>query len=83
MLNLNPSKVDCITILSAARELGDDALLPLDYHSLGLTRNGMEIAAAFLIERACFKRHRDGDGHYAVGGLSLQGRLRLDQLVNG
>lgn len=80
---LHPSKVDCITILSAARELGDDALLPLDPHALGLTRNGMETAAAFLIERACFKQHRDGDGHYAVGGLSLQGRLRLEQFVNG
>ena len=79
----NPSKVDCITILSAARELGDDALLHLDARTLGLTRNAMETAAAFLIERACFKHHRNGDGHYAVGGLSLQGRLRLDQFVNG
>lgn len=80
---LHPSKVDCITILSAARELGDDALLALDPGALGLSRNGMETAAAFLIERACFKRHSDGDGHYAVGGLSLQGKLRLDQLANG
>lgn len=80
---LNPSKVDCITILSAAREVGEDALLHLDPRTLGLTRNGMETAAAFLIERACFKRHHDGGGQYAVGGLSLQGKLRLDQLVNG
>ncbi|MDG0026031.1 hypothetical protein [Trinickia sp. Y13] len=80
---LNPSKLDCITILSAAREVGEDALLHLDPHTLGLTRNGMETAAAFLIERACFKRHHDGNGQYAVGGLSLQGKLRLDQLANG
>ncbi|MEQ5841615.1 hypothetical protein BWP39_10810 [Paraburkholderia acidicola] len=80
---LNPSKSDCVTILSAASQLTDDSLLPLDPHRLGLSRNGMETAAAFLIERACFKRHHDGDGHYAVGGLSLQGRLRLDQLSNG
>lgn len=80
---LHPSKVDCITILSAARELGDDALLRLDPRALGLSRNCMDAAAAFLIERGCFKRHRDGDGHYAVGGLSLQGKLRLDQLANG
>ena len=80
---LNPSKVDCITILSAAREVGEDALLNLDPRTLGLSLNGMQTAAAFLIERACFKRHRDGGGQYAVGGLSLQGKLRLDQLVNG
>ena len=80
---LNPSKSDCITILSAASELTDDSMLPLDAGRLGLSRNGMQAAALFLIERACFKRHREGDGHYAVGGLSLQGRLRLDQLANG
>ncbi|TKC83158.1 hypothetical protein FAZ69_26075 [Trinickia terrae] len=81
---LSPSKVDCITILSAASELGDDTFLPLVHDRLGLSRNGLETAAAFLVERACFKRHRlEDDGHYAVGGLSLQGRLRLDQLVNG
>jgi hypothetical protein len=79
----NPTKVDCITILSAARELGDDALLQLDPGTLGLTRNAMETAAAFLIERDCFKRHVDGGGTYAVGGLSLQGKLRLEQFVNG
>lgn len=43
----------------------------------------MLAAAHFLIERACFRRYQEGDGHYAVGGLSLQGRLRLDQLSNG
>jgi hypothetical protein len=79
----HPSKIDCITILSAARELGDDVLLPLDPHALGLSRNGMAAAAAFLIERACFKRHSDSGGHYAVGGLSLQGKLRLEQLRHG
>jgi hypothetical protein len=80
---LNPSKTDCITILSAASELPDGKLLSLDCRSLGLTRNGMETAASFLIERACFKRYSGAGGHYAVGGLSLQGRLRLDQLANG
>ena len=80
---LNPSKTDCITILSAASELADDSMLPLEHGRLGLSRNGMLAAAAFLIERACFRRHQEGDGHYAVGGLSLQGRLRLDQLSNG
>lgn len=80
---LSPSKTDCITILSAARELDEDALLRLDPHTLGLTRNGMATAAAFLIERDCFKRHSEGDGQLAVGGLSLQGKLRLDQFVSG
>ncbi|CAB3763887.1 hypothetical protein [Paraburkholderia humisilvae] len=80
---LNPSKSDCITILSAASELPDGKLLSLDCRSLGLSRNGMDTAARFLIERACFKRYSEGDGHYAVGSLSLQGRLRLDQLANG
>jgi len=42
----------------------------------------METAASFLIERACFTRHREIDGRTAVGGLSLQGRMRLDQLAN-
>ncbi len=79
----HPSKTDCITILSAASKLDDNALLPLDPKTLGLTRNGMDTAAAFLIERACFKQHRDGGGHYQVGGLSLQGKLRLEQLRYG
>ncbi|CAG4886831.1 MULTISPECIES: hypothetical protein [Paraburkholderia] len=80
---LNLSKSDCITILSAASSLADDAMLPLDPDRLGLSRNGMETAAAFLVERACFTRYQESDGHYAVGGLSLQGKLRLDQLSNG
>jgi hypothetical protein len=80
---LNPSKSDCITILSAASQLVGDSLMPLDFRTLGLSRNGMETAAAFLIERACFKRYSEADGHYAVGSLSLQGRWRLDQLSNG
>ena len=79
----HPSKADCITILSAASKLGDDALLSLDPRALGLTRNGMDTAAVFLIERACFKRAREGGGHYEVGGLSLQGQLRLEQLRHG
>ncbi|WP_345813371.1 hypothetical protein AAGS40_04150 [Paraburkholderia sp. PREW-6R] len=80
---LNPSKSDCITILSAASELADDSMLPLDHGRLGLSRNGMLAAAAFLIERACFRDYQQGDGQYAVGALSLQGRLRLEQLANG
>lgn len=80
---LNPSKSDCITILSAASELAGDSMLALDARELGLSRNGMETAAAFLVERACFTTYREAEGHYAVGGLSLQGRLRLDQLSNG
>ncbi|MFC0400731.1 hypothetical protein [Paraburkholderia rhizosphaerae] len=80
---LNPSKSACISILSAASELPDDKLLSLDCRTLGLSRNGMDTAARFLIERACFNRYSDAGGHYAVGSLSLQGRLRLDQLANG
>ncbi|CDY79684.1 FIG00458039: hypothetical protein [Caballeronia glathei] len=81
---LNPSKADCIAILSAASRVSDaDSLLPLDYRHLGLSRNAMETAAAFLTERACFTRYSYGVGGIAVGGLSLQGRLRLDQLANG
>jgi hypothetical protein len=81
----NPSKADCITILSAASSVtGQGTLLDLDYKRLGLSRNGMETAASFLIERDCFTRYVNGGGdHIAVGGLSLQGRLRLDQLSNG
>ncbi|MGF6768798.1 hypothetical protein P3T18_001268 [Paraburkholderia sp. GAS199] len=80
---LNPSKSDCITILSAASQLAGDSMLPLDHDRLGLSRNRMLATAAFLIERACFRRHQEGEGHYAVGALSLQGRLRLEQLSNG
>ena len=80
---LNPSRADCIAILSAASRIADqNTLLDLNYKNLGLSRNGMETAASFLIERACFTRHREADGHTAVGGLSLQGRMRLDQLAN-
>jgi hypothetical protein len=80
----NPSKADCITILSAAsRVTGQGTLLDLDYKRLGLSRNGMETAASFLIERDCFTGYVNGGDHIAVGGLSLQGRLRLDQLANG
>ena len=80
---LNPSRADCIAILSAASRIADqNTLLDLNYKNLGLSRNGMETAASFLIERACFTRHRAIDGHTAVGGLSLQGRMRLDQLAN-
>lgn len=80
---LNPSKSDCIAILSAASELAGDSLLPLDHDRFGLSRNDLLTAAAFLVERACFRRYVQGDGHYAVGGLSLQGRLRLEQLSQG
>ena len=79
----NPSKIDCITILSAARDLCDGTLLPLDPRTLGLSRNGMDTAMSFLLERACFTSHQQADGHYAVGALSLQGKLRLEQLANG
>ena len=80
---LNPSKSDCITILSAAARLTGNSMLPLEHARLGLSRNGMQTAASFLIERDCFKTYRSDAGHYAVGGLSLQGRLRLDQLTTG
>jgi hypothetical protein len=81
---LNPSKADCIAILSAASRVSDaDSLLPLDHKHLGLSRNAMETAAAFLTERACFTRFTYGVGGISVGGLSLQGRLRLDQLAHG
>jgi hypothetical protein len=80
---LNPSKSDCITILSAASELAGDSMLPLEPDRLGLSHNGLLTAAAFLVERDCFRRYQEGDGHYAVGALSLQGRLRLVQLSNG
>jgi len=81
-----PSKADCIAILSAASRLSDtdhDSVLPLDYRRLGMSRNGMETAAVFLIERACFTRYVENQGHYAVGSLSRQGKWRLDQLCNG
>ncbi|SAK94666.1 hypothetical protein [Caballeronia ptereochthonis] len=81
---LYPSKADCIAILSAASRLGDaEPLLVLDHRHLGLSRNAMETAAAFLTERGCFSRYTFGVSGVCVGALSLQGRLRLDQLANG
>ncbi|WP_244813881.1 hypothetical protein [Caballeronia sp. Lep1P3] len=81
---LNPSKADCIAILSAASRVHDsDALLALDHKRLGLSRNAMDTAAAFLTERGCFSRFSFDVRGLAVGALSLQGRLRLDQLANG
>lgn len=79
----NPSKADCIVVLSAASRLADQATLDLDADHLGLSRNALKTTAAFLIERDCFKRHSDLDGHLSVGALSLQGRLRLEQLAAG
>lgn len=81
---LNPSKADCIAILSAASRVRDgDTLLALDHKRLGLSRNAMDTAAAFLTERGCFSRYSFDMSGLAVGALSLQGRLRLDQLANG
>jgi hypothetical protein len=81
---INPSKADCIAILSAAQRAAEQGmLLDLDPERLGLSRNGMETAAAFLMERDCLTSRVDGHGHLAVSGLSLQGRLRLAQLANG
>ncbi|KXV10083.1 hypothetical protein CR51_09235 [Caballeronia megalochromosomata] len=81
---LYPSKADCIAILSAASRVSDaGALLALDCKHLGLSRNAMETAAAFLTERGCFSRYSFGVAGVSVGALSLQGRLRLDQLANG
>jgi hypothetical protein len=80
---VNPTRADCIAILSAASRIADQTtFIDLDYKHLGLSRNGMETAASFLIERACFMRHREINGQVAVGSLSLQGRMRLDQLAN-
>ncbi|MEZ2349408.1 hypothetical protein [Caballeronia sp. RCC_10] len=81
---LNPSKADCIAILSAASGMRDsDALLALDHKRLGLSRNAMDTTAIFLTERGCFHRYSFGASGVSVGALSLQGRLRLDQLANG
>jgi hypothetical protein len=80
---LNPTKADCIAILSAVSRLPDHATLDLDRQLPGLSRNGMKTAAAFLSERDCFKQHPDSNGHLEVDGLSLQGRLRLEQLAQG
>src|SRR6202795_140628 len=63
---LNPSRADCIAILSAASRIADQTtLIDLDYKNLGMSRNGMETAASFLIERDCFMRHREINGQVA------------------
>jgi hypothetical protein len=81
---INPSKADCIAVLCAAQQGTFLNLDPeRDAERIGLTRNGMETAVAFLTERDCFTRRTDSNGHVVVSGLSLQGRLRLDQLANG
>ncbi|MDR5756558.1 hypothetical protein [Caballeronia sp. LZ035] len=81
---LYPSKADCIAVLSAASDMTHaQALLTLDHRHLGLSRNAMETAAAFLTERGCFSRYTFDVSGVSVGALSLQGRLRLDRLANG
>ncbi|KMZ12142.1 hypothetical protein BHUM_06424 [Candidatus Burkholderia humilis] len=81
---LNPSRADCIAILSAASCGGDsDSLLALNHTHLGLSRNAMVNAAVFLTERGCFSRYTLDVGEFSVGALSLQGRMWLDQLANG
>ncbi|WP_250512588.1 hypothetical protein [Caballeronia sp. INDeC2] len=81
---LCPSNADCNAILSAASCVSDaEVLLALDHKHLGLSRNAMETAAAFLTERGCFSRYSFCAAGVSVGALSLQGRLRLDQLTNG
>ncbi len=81
---LNPSKSDCVAVLLAAqRAAGTGDVVQLSGQSLGLSRNSLNAAASFLIERGCFERSSGVHGSYQVGGLSLQGRLRLEQLVHG
>jgi hypothetical protein len=81
---LNPSKADCIAVLSAVSQMGDaDSLLALDHSDLGLSRYAMVNAAVFLGERGCFNRYTFGANGFAVGALSLQGRMRLTQLSDG
>ena len=55
----------------------------LDCNTLGLSRNSLDATAAFLMERDCFVRCQGAQGSYEVAGLSLQGKLRLEQLVHG
>jgi hypothetical protein len=70
---LYPSKADCIAILSAASRVSDaEALLALDHKRLGLSRNAMDAAAAFLTERGCFNRYSFDVAGISVGALSLQ-----------
>jgi hypothetical protein len=80
---LHPTKADCIAILSAASRMSDADSLALDPIRLGLSRNALMNAAVFLTERGCFRHYTLGDSGFSVGALSLQGRLRLDQLANG
>ncbi|MDR5778934.1 hypothetical protein QCE63_05760 [Caballeronia sp. LZ065] len=81
---LYPSKADCIAVLSAVSDIAHpQALLTLDHRHLGLSRNAMEAAAAFLTERGCFSRYTFDVSGVSVGALSLQGRLRLERLANG
>ena len=77
----NPSKTDCIAILSAARELRDGSLISLDPKALGLSRFGMDTAMSFLLERACFTSHQQADGHYAV--LDQGRRSLVDWITSG
>ncbi len=71
-------------ILSAVSRVREtDALLAIDHTRLGLSRNAMVNAAVFLTERGCFCHYTLDVGQYSVGALSLQGRMRLDQLANG
>lgn len=91
-----PSKADCIAVLREASRLpaGTPAARPgqtmqapalteLLPDELGMSCERLHAAALFLIERGCFQGHQQSAGLYAVGPLSLQGRLRLDQLANG
>jgi hypothetical protein len=79
-----PSKADCIAVLSAASRVSNASdRVRLNCSTLGLSRNRLDATAVFLIERDCFVRCHSGEGVYEVGGLSLQGKLRLEQLVHG
>lgn len=81
---LTPSKSDCIAILSAAQRVAcADEVVRLSSQNLGLSRNRLDATATFLMERDCFVRCSGAHGNYEVGALSLQGKLRLDQLVHG
>jgi hypothetical protein len=81
---LTPSKADCIAVLSAASRVANvNDRVSLNCSSLGLSRNRLDATAAFLMERDCFVRCQGAQGSYEVGGLSLQGKLRLEQLVHG
>ncbi|RKP56478.1 hypothetical protein [Pararobbsia silviterrae] len=81
---LTPSKSDCIALLSAAGRVADaQDVVRLNCQNLGLSQNCLDATATFLMERGCFVHIHGSHGHYEVGGLSLQGKLRLDQLVHG